>query len=57
MQDRWRTRRGSQSSRQARLRKFESSEVESLKSREFQSLKVVVSLKVRKVSSFGRLKV
>ena len=40
VKDRWRTRRGSQSSPQARVRKFESLELESLKSREFESLKV-----------------
>ena len=59
VKDRWRTRRGSQSSPQARVRKFESLELESLKSREFESLKVrkVESLKVRKVSIFGGLKV
>ena len=59
VKDRWRTRRGSRSSFQARVRKFESLELESWKPREFESLKVrkVQSLKVRKVSSFGGLKV
>ena len=57
--DRWRTNRGSQSIPQARVRKFESLELESLKPREFENLKVrkVQSLKVRKVSNFGGLKV
>ena len=54
--DRWRTRRGSQSSPQARVRKFESLEFESLKPGEFESSKAS-SLKVPTISSFGGLKV
>ena len=46
---RWRTRRGSQSSPQARVRKFESLEFESLKPREFESSKI---RKVRKFEKF-----
>ena len=37
--DHWRTRRGSQSSPQVRVRRFESLEFESLKPREFESSK------------------
>ena len=59
VKDRWRTRRGSQSSPQARVRKFESLEFASLKPREFESLKFgkVQSWNDRRVSSFGGLKV
>ena len=59
MKDRWRTRSGSQSRPQARVRKFESLEFESLKPRELERLKVrkASCLKVCKVSSFGGLKV
>ena len=39
VKDRWKTRRGSQSSPQARVRKFESLEFERLKPREFKSSK------------------
>ena len=55
--DRWRTRRGLQSSPPARVRKFESLEFESLKPRELESLKVrkVQILKVREVSNVGGL--
>ena len=58
MKHRWRTRRGSQSSPQVRVRKFESLEFESLKPREPESLKVrkVQSLK-EKFANFGGLKV
>ena len=57
-EDCWRTRRGSQSGPQARVRKFETLEFEFWKPREFESLKVrkVQRLKVRKVSIFGGLK-
>ena len=58
VKDRWRTCRASQRSPQARVRKFESLEFESLKPREPESLKVrkVQSWKVRKISNFGGLK-
>ena len=39
MKDRWGTRKGSQSSPQVRVRKFESLEFESFKPREFESSK------------------
>ena len=53
--DRGGTRRGSQSRPQARVRKFESLEFESLKPRGLKKLKVrkLQTLKVRMVSNFG----
>ena len=57
--DRGGTRRGSQSRPQARVRKFESLEFESLKPREFESWKFgkVQSWNDRRASNFGGLKV